>query len=585
MAPARGFATLAAAMEVLNPGQIFAGRYRVLRRLAEGGMGAVYVAQQQATELDVALKVLWPHILQRKEAVERFALEAKISARIRSDHIVQVFDAGFDQETNMPFLVMELLRGATLQNLVEQRGALPPAEVIELISQTARGLDRAHAYQDAEGRSAPVIHRDLKPDNLFVVRRDTGEPLVKILDYGIAKILSQSTSLSREIKGTPLYMAYEQAVGQPLSPQTDLWALGLITYFALTGENYWRSARSQDSELHTLITEIVAMPLIPASERLAEHSQRASLLPPQFDAWFQRCVNREAKARFASAGEAAVRLAEIFSGAVPLVRSKADSGAFDATLAPNSVHAAAAQSASLAAASQSASFQPSAATGETTMSPAFLTPPPDSRKKSALPYIAGVLGVLTLGALIAMQMKGRTDEPPAAAAAVAEPKPVAPPTPAAAPAVLTGSLQIEPVNATVTINGLSAELVDGKVQIKGAAGTVFNVDVTAEGNHISHEVKLQADGSVEPAKLVLAIPVPHATVAAAEAAAAAAAAAKQSATLRLHATAKPMAKPVATSTKPAVAVATAKPAATATPAAAAPRPAPKYDPLAGPRVH
>jgi serine/threonine-protein kinase len=307
-------------VEVLKVEQLFAGRYRVRRRLSEGGMGAVYVALQEATELEVALKVLWPHILERSEATERFALEAKIAARIKSDHIVQVFDAGFDSETQMPYLVMELLQGVTLQTLVKEGGACSHDEVIELLLQTARALDRAHVYKDASGQLAPVIHRDLKPENIFLTRRETGEPLVKILDYGIAKVLSQSTSMSREVKGTTLYMAYEQAAGSAVSPQTDIWALGLIAYFMLTGSNYWRATRTPDSDLGMLINEIVALPIVPPTQRLAEVPSQYTL-PLGFDAWFQRCVNRNPAARFASAGECIQELAKALKSmsAVPNV--------------------------------------------------------------------------------------------------------------------------------------------------------------------------------------------------------------------------------------------------------------------------
>jgi serine/threonine-protein kinase len=208
-------------------------------------MGAVYVARHETTELDVALKVLWPHVLKREEAVERFGLEAKVSAKVKSEHIVQVLDAGFEPDREIPYLVMELLVGRSLQEVIEGDGPLPSDRVVELLTQVARGLDRALGWTDRDGVVKPIVHRDLKPENLFLARRESGEPLMKILDFGIAKVLSQSTSVSQEIKGTPIYLASEQASGEAVSPQTDVWAFGLIAYFLLTGDNYWRATTSR----------------------------------------------------------------------------------------------------------------------------------------------------------------------------------------------------------------------------------------------------------------------------------------------------------------------------------------------------
>ncbi|MEN9579974.1 MAG: hypothetical protein RJA70_2983 [Pseudomonadota bacterium] len=302
-------------MEVLQDGKIFAGRYRVLRRLASGGMGTVYVAVQEATELKVALKVLWPHLLQSKDATERFKLEARVAARIQSEHIVKVFDAGYDEASQMPFLVMELLEGKTLEAMVEEDGPLPFKLVVELLSQAARALDKAHTCRDIDGALLPIVHRDLKPDNLFVTVRENGEQVLKILDFGIAKILSQSNAVTQMALGTPSYMAVEQALGDPVSAQTDIWALGLIAYYLMTGDGYWNSTRETEGELRGLFAEIISLPLEPASMRAARHTVRP--LPAGFDAWFERCVNRDPKQRFGSASQAIGELAACLLGAPP----------------------------------------------------------------------------------------------------------------------------------------------------------------------------------------------------------------------------------------------------------------------------
>ena len=152
----------------LAEGGIFAGRYRVVRRIAEGGMGAVYEVVHLETERRRALKVMHAHILQSDELRERFRREAKVAAHVESDFIVDVFDAGIDDATRMPFLVMELLRGEELSRRVRRLGSLPAAEVVSHLFQTALALDKTHR--------AAIVHRDLKPENLFLTEQDHGPP-------------------------------------------------------------------------------------------------------------------------------------------------------------------------------------------------------------------------------------------------------------------------------------------------------------------------------------------------------------------------------------------------------------------------
>jgi serine/threonine-protein kinase len=290
-----------AVTDLLQPGQVLAGRFRIERFLAQGGFGAVFVAEQLATETRVALKVLWPQILSTQSAVERFMLEARVAGRVRSEHIVRVLDAGLDEQTRMPFLAMELLEGRDVQRLIEQHGPLPPDLVVGYLRQVASGLDKAHAYVDREGKHQPIAHRDLKPENLFVTQRDDGTAMVKILDFGIAKVLSQSANVSTEVKGTPLFMAYEQACGASITPQTDIWALGLIAFYMLTGVNYWRAANNPDAGITQLFGEVLSLPIVPPSQRLSELG-RPNVLPPAFDAWFLCVVNRDQRQRPPTAG-------------------------------------------------------------------------------------------------------------------------------------------------------------------------------------------------------------------------------------------------------------------------------------------
>jgi tetratricopeptide (TPR) repeat protein len=300
---------------VLQEGQIFAGRYRVGRRIAQGGMGAIFAAEHLSTEERVALKVLWPHVLSSQAAVESFQLEARVTARIGSEAIVRVLDAGFDEQLGVPFLAMELLRGITLRALVDGARALAPAEALAVLRQVAGALDKAHGHVDRDGRPAPIVHRDLKPDNLFLALRDEGEVAVKVLDFGIAKVLSESQRYSHEVRGTPSFMACEQFERGPVTPQLDLWAFGLVAFYLLTGETYWLASGQGPQGLTPLLNEVLLQPLVPPGERAIELGLTPAW-PAAFDDWFLRCVHREPKARFASAGEAVTALrAALGSGA------------------------------------------------------------------------------------------------------------------------------------------------------------------------------------------------------------------------------------------------------------------------------
>ena len=286
----------------LRAGSVVAERYEVIKPLARGGFGAVYVAEQLATERRVALKVLWPHVLENKWAREQFTLEARVASRIKSENVVQVLDAGVDALNDVTYLVMELLEGRDLGKLVRESGPPQPQDALEYLRQTAVGLDKAHRHVDRDGRPAPIIHRDLKPDNLFLTAREDGSPLLKILDFGIAKVLSQSTQMSGDVKGTPLFMAYEQAARGAIGPTTDVWAFGLIAFYLLTGKTYWKSGNSEDGNMTQLFAEVLSLPLTPPSLRGAELQSSVSL-SPAFDAWFARCVHREPAQRFQSIAE------------------------------------------------------------------------------------------------------------------------------------------------------------------------------------------------------------------------------------------------------------------------------------------
>jgi serine/threonine protein kinase len=285
----------------LEPGASFHERYRIVRSLKAGGMGAVYEVVDERTNSPRALKVMLPSLIADPDLRARFSLEARVTGNIASDHIVRVSDAGFVEATGTPFLVMELLQGEELGSMLGRRGALPPAEVVLYLQQTALALDKTHA--------ADIVHRDLKPDNLFVTCRDDGSPCVKILDFGIAKIVAQGTSHTTQAVGTPIYMAPEQIRGEAsIGPRADLYALGHIAYACLVGESYWaEDARSAQSVFPLLTKMVAGMPEPPASRALR---RRGVILPLEFDDWMQRAVAPRQDDRFDRATHQVAALAQ-----------------------------------------------------------------------------------------------------------------------------------------------------------------------------------------------------------------------------------------------------------------------------------
>jgi serine/threonine protein kinase len=287
----------------LAPGQVFADRFRVVRLLARGGMGAVYVAEQLSTQKLRALKVMLPLL---SLAERRFEQEARTSSLIDSEHVVEVIDVGVEQHTLAPWLAMELLEGEPLGAYLDRHGPLEPAETHEILRQLCHGLIAAH--------DLGVVHRDLKPDNVFLATSRTGlsSHLVKILDFGLAKVLERD-SRNTTAMGTPLWMAPEQSdPEQVISCATDVWAVGLIAYRMLTGQPYWLSV---EAGINAFFRELLVEPLQSASERC--RVQGGAELPDGFDAWFARCVARAPSERYQHARDAWVALSPVLSQAAP----------------------------------------------------------------------------------------------------------------------------------------------------------------------------------------------------------------------------------------------------------------------------
>ena len=278
---------------------LVAGRYRILRRLGAGAMGAVYEALDLETERRRALKVMHAHIVDRSDLRERFRLEARVTGRIQSPFLVDVLDAGID-DTGAPFLVMELLHGEDLRQRLDRVGRFSPAEALGYLDQAARALDRIH--------QAGVVHRDLKPGNLFLEEREHEPPRIKVLDFGIAKLISGTASgEATSNMGTPTYMAPEQLRGGPVTAAADLHALGLLAFTFLVGAAYWDEDKQRAGDVLAFALVAMAGP----QERAGARAARLGVeLPPGFDAWFARATAADPDRRFGSAFAAVCALAE-----------------------------------------------------------------------------------------------------------------------------------------------------------------------------------------------------------------------------------------------------------------------------------
>jgi serine/threonine-protein kinase len=208
-----------------------ARRYRIVKKLGAGGMGSVFLAEQITLgNRRVALKVLSRKLLDDPQFLLRFHDEGVSTARIQHPNVVTIYESG-QADDGSPYIAMEYLEGEPLRGALRRRGALPVDECAEILQQAARGLNAAHKLG--------IIHRDLKPDNLFLTRGDEGELIVKIVDFGVAKLRESAThTVTGMVLGTPAYMSYEQASGMrsdELDARSDIYSLGVVTYEMLTG--------------------------------------------------------------------------------------------------------------------------------------------------------------------------------------------------------------------------------------------------------------------------------------------------------------------------------------------------------------
>ncbi|XXY50065.1 protein kinase [Sorangium sp. So ce269] len=283
-------------MTSLAEGSVIAGRYRLERMLARGGMGSIWVARHLQLDVGVAVKLMASEYAASTTARARFEREARAAAQLKIPNVVHVHDYGIEDDT--PFLVMELLEGEDLETRLAREGRLTGAATLTIVTQVCKALRRAH--------ETGVIHRDLKPANLFLSRQDEDE-LVKVLDFGIAKaegmLLAGKETKTGTLVGSPYYMSPEQVRrSKSLDRRSDLWSVGVIIYRCLTGRLPFPG--EEIGEVFVAIcTEDFPLP-----------SSLAPELGPEVDRFFSRALMRDPEHRFQSASE----LAEAFHAAIHL---------------------------------------------------------------------------------------------------------------------------------------------------------------------------------------------------------------------------------------------------------------------------
>ena len=272
----------------LEPGQIFEGKYRIVRELGRGGFGVIYLAHQTGMDRNVALKILRPDVGDHDpNARARFLREIKIISKLRHPNTVTIHDYGKAANGTI-YMVLEYVEGTTLKQLLHRRGAIPVMKALGLARQIARSLDEAHRHD--------VIHRDLKPANIMLTNLESEADFVKVLDFGIARLrggrdvdLTQSSvpDGKRALIGTPRYMSPEQVRGDELQPASDLYSLGLILYEMLIGQ----PAVQGDTSMALISQQISTEPL--ALDQL-------NALHPRIQDLLRRATDKNANHRFQS---------------------------------------------------------------------------------------------------------------------------------------------------------------------------------------------------------------------------------------------------------------------------------------------
>jgi serine/threonine-protein kinase len=495
--------------DVTMEGRVLAGKYELTRLLGQGGMGAVYEARNHLGKRYAVKLLLKPEFAQDAGLTARFFKEAKASAAIESEHIVQVYDTGVDPDTSFPFIIMELLKGEDLEHTIARVGAINVLGSARVISQASMGLGRAH--------EAGIVHRDIKPANIFMTAKENGDSVVKILDFGIAKQTMDALSSNEgagltktgSMLGTPLYMSPEQAQGlKSLDGRTDIWSLGMCLYEALSGRTPWGDVDT----LGALILSICSRDVMPLQDI-------APWVPPELAQVVHRCLQRDVSQRMPSALALVQALGPFTQGSLTIIPDVL-LGVEEAQRLAIQPRAEIVQSAISNA--NFTSSQPSVATTAAVAKPA-----------SKAPMVFGALalvGVLVGGGIFAATKLGNGGAKPAdGKAQAAQPKetataaaPTTPPPPPEEPKTVYLPVKV-PKGSKVKVgkDDVSEKAnKDGKIALTGLDGAAFIVTIqSGKEQPLVQKVYIQ-DGATIPEEIdfskgeqVVQAPKPKATAA------------------------------------------------------------------------
>jgi serine/threonine-protein kinase len=408
----------------LEANVVVAERFRLNRLLGRGGMGSVWHATHLGLDVPCAVKFIEGEYAQLPEAQSRFEREAKAAASLRSPHVVQILDHGVWQGT--PYIAMELLDGEELGKRLQRLGRLSPHDVLKIVSQVSRALTKAHAIG--------IVHRDLKPENIFLVHDDDRE-IAKVLDFGIAKAtgaIEGSNTKTGAMLGTPYYMSPEQAQGiKAVDNRSDLWALAVIVFQALTGKLPFESEALGD-----LLVRIIVAPIPMPSQIVGD-------LPPGFDMWWAKASQRDPALRYQNAKEFSDALLLVFGQSTGNSLGDSQGGIGGSTAARGNVPAYALTPGGYNASShlgmtpppggmtplpgggapQTTGFGANAVTTGAPIAHTFAGFPGGPKAKTGLLLAAGGAAlVLVIGVVgVSVAMKGKRDPSPAAASGIAAP--------------------------------------------------------------------------------------------------------------------------------------------------------------------
>ncbi|MBW2458782.1 MAG: serine/threonine protein kinase, partial [Deltaproteobacteria bacterium] len=488
-------------------GSTIDGKYEIQSLLGEGGMGSVYIAEHATTGRRCAVKVISsPDLIKDKQVLGRFEREARAAGKIDTQYITQVLDAGVDRETGLPFLAMEYLDGEDLQHLLKRVGPISPDLALRVVAQSCLGLQKAHA--------AKVVHRDIKPHNLFLAKRDAGEVVLKLLDFGIAKV-KMDAAQSREgadltktgnLLGSPLYVSPEQARGKrAIDHRTDIYSLGAVAYQMLAGRTPYEHA--------TALGELILMICTEEPPPVQEH---APWCPPEIAQIVHKCLAKSADARFQTAQELfdAVRglLAHGWGIHEDMLVSLEDSQRLEqAPRAPMSVPPPAMASGAQPAIT-AATGTAMAGEGASTTGPLTQTGSPQTADQvapsSKLPLVLGAAAAVALvgGGIFAMTGGGETQAAPTptetaatTSAPTAEPSETAPATSAPEPVKAKRvHVVIIPSEAKVEIEGKPVTIKNGVLEIEDVPGSVHRVKAYKGKGSTTVDVVVTEAGALPP---------------------------------------------------------------------------------------